>query len=152
MPNFICNNCPTGSTTYPTMYSLQQHIREEHLPQRRSDYKIPPTVVEKAQQVKVPIPPPASLVSVEPSKPKRKPVLLKYQYQGECETCGVPVETHEIKVETGLYMIAWCPNCRKQLKDLKVIPIDQFQKIKEEEEELEIDEATSFPINKFKKK
>jgi hypothetical protein len=50
---------------------------------------------------------------------KPKKVELIYRYQGECETCLVPVETLEIDVEMGDKVqhvcVAFCPNCKKQL-------------------------------------
>ena len=58
-----------------------------------------------------------------------EPIVLKYKFEGQCATCKRPVET--IEVEVGEYNVVtpYCINCKKQEKQIKVIPISkQFVK------------------------
>lgn len=56
---------------------------------------------------------------------KPTPIVLEYKFSGGCATCGQPVSTLSFDIEGGLYMVAYCDFCKKQLQSKKVIPIDQ---------------------------
>lgn len=155
---FICNFCQAGSAQFQTMGMLQEHIKLVHIPSRRTG--LAPSKIKEIEQAKAPSEPVMQPVAEDqvppppPPKPVRKPIVLDYQYSGECETCGVPVETIKLEVSAGLFMVARCGNCRKQLKELRVIPIEKMEKerIEDEAEQEAIEENKPWPINKFKRK
>ena len=125
---YLCNNC---TDQFKTEEALKAHIREVHIMARISDFKIPNLLVKKAEKAvneKDLVVHPGEIKIVEKDvqkKLERKPIELKYVYEGDCNICGIPVETHEIIVPDGVYQVCWCGNCRKQLTQLKVIPIEK---------------------------
>ena len=132
---YLCNNC---TDQFKTGEALQAHIKEAHTGRRRVDFKIAPRKIEEMERVQeqaikneekeVKQDAPVSPIPKEKEE-KRKPIELVYIFQGDCPIDGIPVETHEIKIPEGLYQIAWCGNCKKQLTQIKVLPIeDQIKK------------------------
>lgn len=72
-------------------------------------------------------------VDTPTSQPKplpKKVIVLEYKYSGDCEVCGREIDTIRVSLIEFDMMIAYCPNCKKQFKETKVVPIEKQFKTK----------------------
>jgi len=120
--------CGDESTNSPE--ELKQHMLN-HSQQRRQDLKISKKVTDEVDNPKPEKPVEKPVVAPTPIPEKISPptpIELVYKYIGQCSACRREVATMEIEVEKQLFMIAFCGNCNKKLKDMPVIPVgDQFK-------------------------
>lgn len=110
----ICNLCPVGAQTHLSLPALQTHIKIAHFGVRQA-----------AAGGTSPRPKPAE-PPVSAAPPPKKPLVLEYRWTGQCPDCFASAETHQIRVADGLYLIAWCGSEKKQIKDIKVIPLEEM--------------------------
>lgn len=52
----------------------------------------------------------------------KKPVLLKYRYEGNCEICNTPVRTIMVEINAHLFAVAYCLT-HEEVKQIEVHPI-----------------------------
>lgn len=126
MPKAFCVRCSNedGELQFDSVRELFEH--------EKSGHTIMPKMKEETKpQTKTETPPVAAVVPNKiPEIPKR-PIGLFYKYEGACEDCGREVDTIEVGLGAHLMMIAYCPNCKKQYSQTKVLPIkSQFEEKK----------------------
>jgi hypothetical protein len=83
----------------------------------------PPTPQEIAQRATKPNSP--TVEATQKATPKQAELKLEYVYTGQCPTCLNAVATLNIEAGQDLYIVAYCSYDNKQLKSLKVIPINK---------------------------
>ena len=103
MGNFICEQC-TGEDeiSFPTLKALVEHKRDGH--------KLTANIEQKKDVLKRAINP---------------PIVLKYKYEGTCETCKAPLDTIEVIAGETLMVVAYCSSCKKQYLQESVLPMSQ---------------------------
>jgi len=91
---------------------------------KKGDKSLPPKIVEDP-------PPKPEKPKKAPKPPPPDPLVLVYSFNGQCTVCRSVVDTLHVDVEAGMIAVAYCPQCKKQLKQQQVIPIEeQFKKKK----------------------
>lgn len=83
------------------------------------------TVTRAPRAVETPEELPVALPPSPPAEVPRKPIVLEYKYNGECELCGSPVDTLHVDLDGAHVAIAYCPKDRLQITQRKVIPLDE---------------------------
>lgn len=121
---------------------LRDHIKTVHSSQRLKEFGLPPSKqkeIDEAKTVVAEVTTTSQGQVVEyPTTPVSKapppePIVLEYKYKGQCDVCGVRVDTLKVEIDGMPVMVAYCGNCRKQKSQQKVIPIDeQYEKPKDD--------------------
>jgi hypothetical protein len=122
--------CPICDTNYKSLNDLAKHNLGIHSSGNGSEIKpkssLPPTE-EDFRRAKQELQKQGQDKSKEQSaehKAERKPLVLRYKWDGECDQCGGEVDTIEIPIEDRNSCVAYCPACKRQLQQVPVIPID----------------------------
>lgn len=119
------SQCAQCGKSFSSLMDVKKHIKLSHL--KTATSRTVENLEEKKKEVIKPnettidkAPTPSVVASV--------PIKLVYKYIGECPSCKTQVETIEF-VDNYLYVLAYCPSCKKNVCDKKVIPIED-QEIK----------------------
>ena len=110
-----CSNAERGDVDFPTVRELNEHMKNGH-PLPVSKEEAPQVIAQPSPQ------------KPEASKPAvviKKEIVLLYKYDGICTSCDRELDTIKLEMADHHIMIAYCPNCRVQYKQKKVIPIEK---------------------------
>lgn len=119
MATFLCEKCGKESISQE---EYKQHKIDHQLGKAdlgvhpvtgepiMDDYKVTVTPAGETKPVEVP----------KPVKPERKPVKLKYMWEGNCPKCGKHVDTLEIDVSGKHFCLAYCTADKETLETREV--------------------------------
>lgn len=130
--SFMCPTCTTNDkeVSFKTLKELLEHntVYHEHGSSKKEKISVPPTE-DDFKRAREELKKPKEDVVI--TKKEKESLKLKYTWIGTCD-CGNQVDTIEIPVDDYLFAVAYCPSCRKQLKRLPVVPIENqsFSKVK----------------------
>ena len=119
---WLCEICGAEP---PTLVEYKQH---------KADHLIGKVISEVAAKSST-----ASKVSSKPpslQKTDTKPIILIYQYKGDCPKCNREVATLEVDSEGDkLSVVAYCIFCKKQYNTQKVQKLKTGEKVKNKKKE-----------------
>ena len=107
---WICPHC-RDKDEMPLEFK-EFEVWKEHMKQ----HKTPP---KKKEPVKSPLSGSQTPEKVGLPKTETEPIRLVYKYEGKCSNCGVAVDTIELDIDkrtNDYYQVAWCPACKKKIK------------------------------------
>lgn len=112
----ICEICTTTDNEigFSSVKALFEHKKSGHKNFEGLVKKEPKTAPESPKK-------PVKEVEAPPPPPK-KPLVLKYKYEGQCDN-GHEVDTILIPVGDKQMAVAYCPICKEQIKEQTVTPI-----------------------------
>jgi formamidopyrimidine-DNA glycosylase len=115
---WICPYCTTDEKIIDFKDKKEYSAHMKNHASKMSGIKVKKVYKKKAK-------PPIKERQKAPVDPKTQtqPIVLVYKYEGQCTSCGVPIETIDLDMKTTYYVLAWCSNCKKKLRQRKVIKL-----------------------------
>ena len=104
--SYLCHLC---GAELPTHLDYAKH---------RDDHKIGKIAVKKVKDEPQSQPEPVALPTID-----RKPIKLKYVFEGQCLACGKEVTTLEIDVKGVHFCLAYCIPCKEERANREVVQL-----------------------------
>lgn len=115
---YFCNQCKDDLLEFSSLKDLQEHIRLVHIAARNT---LPPaTKVETSNNLPI-----ANVPITPPDPPPKRPIVLRYKYEGQCTSCGAEVTTLDVVLDKNMVVVAYCIPCNQKLKEKQVTPISE---------------------------
>ena len=120
----LCMKC---SLEFASEADYQKHKDAGHTgggtPIAPSGQTVPAEFIAQVERIENKDTPPVAPTEL-PAAPVVAPIGLSYVYTGSCPSCNVAVSTLELDIEVEKaeqhVVVAFCPNCKKQLQTRKV--------------------------------
>lgn len=127
----LCPSCSTGdeSVEFDTVAELVKHAKEGHRsrpPRKLAPPKpVTPSATEQvASRASHDVDKTVHAAVAEAKPVKPRPLVLRYQWTGQCPDCGSEPRTIEVDIDKEtVTAVAFCFGCNKQLSDKRVAKI-----------------------------